>query len=609
MCGILGSVNFNITNRELDLIASRGPDDSGMEEYVVCDNKVILGHRRLSIVDLSQAGHQPMLDVSNQYVLAYNGEVYNHNELRSRISGVEYIGHSDTETILYYLIKNGIESTRDLNGIFAFSLLDKKNNKLYLARDPFGIKPLYYRVSGETLVFSSEIKPIFQVSRGSISLQNLSELLVIRYSPSPETLFEDIKKVRPGHFIEVDLSKKPFSIKEQPYITYKSETIDLKYEDALAEYGRLFEQAIERQLMADVDIGVLLSGGIDSALVAKYAAMKSGNKLKAFTVGFENAGYEDEIEDAMESAEIIGMEHHELKINFNDFLDNIKHCVHVVEEPTATTSIVPMYFLSKLASSNVKVVLSGQGADEPLGGYRKYQGELIYDKIPLNVVGKMAPLFRSLGLRNDAILRGLNTISESSDIDRFIISNRVFDDNDILHLIGTKNNVLRNKIEYFYKILDCDNKHEAVEKMMSLDLRMNLSDDLLLYTDKLTMHHSLECRVPMLDHDLVKFVESLPTKYKLRLGKTKIIHKDLAKKVLPRNIINRKKKGFLSPTKAWFKDKDIIGSLLLDKSSRFSSVFNLAAVENIIDQHINGFNRERHIFLLLSCFFWLEEFS
>jgi len=352
-----------------------------------------------------------------------------------------------------------------------------------------------------------------------------------------------------------------------------------------------------------------LSGGIDSALVAKYCSMHSSRRLKAFTVGFGNDAFADETIDAKESADIIGLDYVDVNIGFDDFLGTLQKCINIVEEPSATTSIVPMYYLSKLASDNVKVVLSGQGADEPLGGYRRYQSELIQKWIPHEYMKFLLPIVKKLGITNEAVIRGISSLSYSDDVSRFLSTSRVFDDKEISLLLGDFNNKSSEKISYFYDLLNCSSRAESVERMMSVDLRMNLSDDLLLYTDKITMHHSLECRVPMLDNDLIEFLESIPASYRLKFRKSKIIHKDFAQKALPDKIINRTKKGFLSPTKKWFKNKGVIGDLLLNKSSKFADHFNLNYVENVIDQHIAGYNRERHIFLLLSTYFWLEEFS
>lgn len=611
MCGILGTINLPLDNKLLDSIKHRGPDDSGLVSLKSQQHEVILGHRRLSIVDLSPNGHQPMATFDNGEYVVFNGEVYNHMDLRNDLTDFEFRGHSDTETILNSLSKYGIDAIKQFNGIFAFAFISLKRKLLYLGRDPFGVKPVYYSFTPDNFCFSSEIKPLLQIVPNDIDQLNIAELLKLRYSPSPDTLFKSIKKVRPGHYLEIDFSGEKLKLNERSYITPRlSSSKKLSFSQALSDYERYFEQAVDRQLMADVDVGILLSGGIDSALVAAYAQRYSKQPLKAFTVGFaDRDDYADETVDAKETAELLGMEHHVVRIGFSDFLDTIKKCVSITEEPLATTSIIPMISLAQLAAKDVKVVLSGQGADESLGGYGRYQGELYQKFIPTIAAKMVLHGAKKFNIKNEQLLRGLYALSEDNDTKRFLKAYTVFDDNEIMSLIGKSDIRSQEKLDYLYGLLNCSDQQHNIERMMSMDLRLNLPDDLLLYTDKVTMRHSLECRVPMLDHDLVSFIESLPYRYRVRLGKSKIIHKTLAEKVLPSVIVHRKKKGFLSPTKKWFKESGLLKDILLSRTSKFSNLFNLNAVEYVIDQHATGFNRERHIFLLLCLYFWMDEFG
>lgn len=607
MCGILGTVNLPFDEPTLELIRHRGPDGRGMLDLQVAAHRVMLGHRRLAIVDLSPAGDQPMRTPCQQYSLVYNGEVYNHRELRQGLADVSFRGHSDTETILEAISRHGIGAVRRFNGIFSLGLVDSVEKRLFLARDPFGVKPLYYWHQNRAFVFSSELRPILRLVRDTLAEESLSELLRLRYLPSPDTLFRNIKKVRPGHLVEVDLAGEELSVAEAPYLDSRPSRLELSYAEALEEYGRLFEKAVQRQLMADVEVGVLLSGGVDSALVASMAQKRSGHRLKAFTVGFTDGDETDEIEDAAETARQLGLDHRVTRIGFDDFLGTIRKCVSIVEEPLATTSLIPMYYLSELAAAEVKVVLTGQGADEPLGGYGRYQGELCKDYLPAPFFSLARPVARWAGVKNERIVRGLSSLGERSDPRRFLSAYSVFSDDEICRLTGNRDRRSIEKIHYFYDLLECEKQRHSVERMMSVDLRMNLADDLLLYTDKITMHHSLECRVPVLDLDLVRFVECLPAGYRVKLGHSKVIHKDFARSVLPEAIVHRKKRGFQSPTNGWFREGNALREILLDKSSRFSSVFDLAEVDRVIAQHERGYNRERHLFLLLSISCWMGE--
>jgi len=607
MCGIIGSINSPFDLSALKLIEHRGPDASEIENFEVGKHQIGLGLVRLAILELTEAGKQPMISSCGKFAISFNGEIYNHLDLREKLKEINFKGRSDTETILYYIIKFGIESINDFNGIFGFSFLDIENKKLYLARDHFGVKPVYYLQDEKHFIFSSEIRPIKYLQENSTpDLENLPTLLRLRYLPSPLTLHENIQKLKPGHYIEVDLASEKLLYSEKYFPKYFPQSSSSGM-SPLEAYGTHLENAVKRQLMSDVEIGVLLSGGIDSALVSAIAQKNYNGKLKAFTIGFEGVHEMDEIEAAAETAEILGLEHFSKKISFDNFLSIFQETTRIIEEPLATTSVIPMYYLSQLASEHVKVVLTGQGADEPLGGYQRYQGELISEKIPRGLIRSSKNIVTQIGIKNERILRSANALGEKNDVQRFLNVYSIFNQSEILQLLNVKEEKAFDLISYFYDILNCPNKKTAVERMMAIDIRMNLADDLLLYTDKITMNFSLECRVPMLDTELVRFMEGLSAKEKLAFRKTKIIHKEYAKKVLPERIINRKKYAFQSPTKIWFKNyNDQIREMLL-KPGIFTEIFNVDGLHKVLDDHLKGYNREKQIFLLLSIYYWLQE--
>lgn len=609
MCGILGSVNIPFSEDILDLIAHRGPDDFGIERFQSGEHEVHFGHRRLSIVDLSPAGHQPMVSPCGNYVLIFNGEIYNHQELRQRLpKNFEFKGHSDSETLLYFLIHFGEQGIADLNGIFAFAFADKAKKRMVLARDPFGVKPLYYSHSDNGLVFSSEIRPIQALlNENELDGQALASLLRLRYNAAPRTLFKNVQKVPSGHSITWDISDAKITHESHFYASQLPKTIKGGKKELVDAYGDILEASVKRQLLSDVEVGVLLSGGIDSAMIAALAKKHYTGKLKAFTIGFEGEFEEDEIADAKETAELLGLEHHVEKISFHDFLGLIKECSRIVEEPLATTSMIPMYYLAKLASGHVKVVLTGQGADEPLGGYTRYRSEIIREHLPSPIRSVLKPTFQLLGTRNDQLIRGAKTMEITNEMERFLSVYEIFDKDEIQALIGKEDNLSEDLIGHFYATLDCKSRIHPAEKLMALDTRLNLSDDLLNYTDKITMNFALECRVPMLDLELVRFMESLPLERKVNYREGKLIHKAYAEKLLPKKIINRKKKGFQSPTNRWFREEmETLKGLLLDSSSAFSKVFNLSSVSIILHDHASGYNKEKQIFLLLSIYYWFE---
>ncbi|MEO8052978.1 MAG: asparagine synthase (glutamine-hydrolyzing) [Acidobacteriota bacterium] len=607
MCGILGTLNISLDQEILDLILHRGPDDAGTVRMIVGRHAVALGHRRLSILDFSPAGHQPMWSAGGQHALVFNGEIYNHLDFRDG-SQVRYRGHSDTETILYQLARKGISSVQQFNGIFAFGFLDAVNQKLFLARDPFGVKPLYYWSDSRSLIFSSELLPIRALVDDSLDVDRLSELLRLRYLPAPDTLFKTIRKVRPGHIVEVDLGEGDIWLREYPYLAAAPDEMESITEaDAKERYGFLLEQAIQRQLLSDVEVGILLSGGVDSALVAHFAQKHAAYRVKSFTVGFSERADADEIAEASETAALLGLEHHDVRIGFPQFLDVLPRIVATVEEPLASTSVVPMFYLSELVSEHAKVVMSGQGADEALGGYRRYRMELLRRFVPSGAASLLRKGAGIAGMRSDWLLRGLEAMAETDDVRRFEAAHGVFTASQIQRLTGHEPALAHERIAYWFDLLQCANQRTSAQRMMSTDLRMNLADDLLLYTDKITMRYSIECRVPFLDMDLIRFTESLPCHFRVGLGGGKRLHKRFAESVLPASIVRRKKKGFLSPTGNWFSTRNEVREILLERGSPFSSWIDLAEVERTLDEHASGLNRERHIFLLLGLHFWMKE--
>ena len=605
MCGILGTINKIFDQDALDLIKHRGPDSSGIASFKVNTHEVLLSIARLAIVDLSETGRQPMITACGNYALVFNGEIYNHLDLRKKLPNVQFKGRSDTETALYYVKEFGIEGVKDLNGIFGFSFLDAQKEQLYVVRDHFGTKPVYWCNLGDSFLFASEIRPInYILDKVQPELDNLPTLLHLRYLPSPLTLYKGINKLRPGHYLEIDLSANTLQPKEINFV--KSATTILSRSILpLEAYGQKIEAAVKRQLMSDVEVGILLSGGLDSAVVAALAQKHSSSKLKSFTIGFEGDHAEDEIEAAQETAQLLGLEHYSKKINFENFLCIFKETTRIIEEPLATTSVIPMYYLSELASKHVKVVLTGQGADEPLGGYQRYQGELMSSKIPRSAIRALGKILPYMQVKNERLLRASNSLGEKNDVARFLKVYSIFQQSEIKALLNVEEKKAFDLVSYFYNLQNRP-KISSVERMMAIDMRMNLADDLLLYTDKITMNFSLECRVPMLDIELVDYIESLPRKERLAFRKTKVVHKQFAKKILPDSIVNRKKIGFESPTQVWFNThNNQIRDLLLSPSP-FIEIFNAFAITELLDNHLKGYNKEKQIFLLLGIYFWLE---
>ena len=610
MCGILGSIDFPIDNRLLDLIKHRGPDRQSVFEDTTKNHKLCFAHARLSVIDLSDAGNQPMASEDGNYYIIFNGEIYNHLQLRGTLKFKNFKGHSDTETILYYLIENGIESVKNFNGIFAFAFYDKKKKTVFLARDRYGVKPLYYYKDSKKFIFSSEIRPIKKVVNPSMDTNSLNLLLNLRYCPSPSTLYKGINKLRPGHYAKINLAEDNLNISFSPYISGYGDKLDIGFDDAVKRYGELFEESVKNQLMSDVEVGILLSGGIDSALVANIASKNLPYKLKAYTVGFDSSFSVNELKLAHDTANYFGLDHKIVKIDSNDFFDIFHECSRIVEEPLATTSFIPMYYVSKLAAKDVKVVLTGQGADESLGGYTRYQCELYKNKYSNTLLKIVSGIINISGTKKTKLRVAARAFSENNEIKRFINLYSNFTPKEVTRLTGSSDIPSANYINYFYNLLNCKSMHSSSEKMMALDLHMNLSDDLLMYTDKITMNFSMECRTPLLDLPLVDFIMRLPESYKIEIGRTKIIHKQYAKSVLPQSIIDRPKYGFQSPTDIWFrKDMGRIRDVLLSSNNVLLQYLDKKEIENILNLHRKGFNKEKQIFLLLSLSDWCNSMN
>jgi len=612
MCGIIGKIS-NTGNPPLrdavKLLYHRGPDDNG---YVCVDTfgkKVEFGHTRLSILDLSSSGSQPMGSQDNRWLISYNGEIYNHEKLRKFLD-VPFHGHSDTETLIESIAAMGIYKTLPtLNGMFGFALLDKKKGHIYLVRDPFGIKPVYYSYQRGELSFSSEIRSLSAINSidKTIDTNSVQKFLTLRYIPSPDTLFKGIKRLQPGHILCYDIQNDTIDI--SCYIKPVSEKFSGTMDDAVQAYTDALRLAVNSQMLSDVPVGILLSGGIDSSLIAAMA-METGKKLPGFTVGFGEQYHDCEIKDAAHTANILGMDHHFVEINSEDLWSVFSDVIRSVEEPLGTTSILAMWHLVKKARENVTVVLTGQGNDEPWGGYRRYQAEIWrrYLSFPLLFKG-LSNLPFLMNFLPDFAERAIRSLSRNRIDDRFLEAYSLFTPTERFSLTGNPNDGLAiNDIQKWLKWIGAC-KSNPVEKMMGIDSRMNLADDLLLYSDKTSMAFSLEARVPMLDIDLIKLVESFPVNYKIGFSKTKIVHRMAAAKYLPKDIISRPKKGFQIPFAQWAKGKwqDRIEAELFDKNAPYLSILRYDGVRKIWQDHLSG-KRDctRQLFALLSFAFCIK---
>lgn len=619
MCGICGIYDYS-TGKPVDKvlirtmtesIIHRGPDDEGF----YFNGPFGMGQRRLSIIDL-KTGQQPMSNWAENIWIVFNGEIYNFPDLKRELEGK---GHhfrttSDTEVIICMYEEYGEKAFARLNGMFAFAIYDKRKRCIILVRDHFGVKPLYYTLNNGSLIFGSEIKAIFQNPsiEKEIDYSALTTFLTFRYNPSPQTLFKGIKKLPPGHYLKI-FSNGEIDIRGfwnyRPSINNK-----ISEQEAIEEYQRLLEQAVKRQMISDVPVGLLLSGGIDSAVIGHLMQKYSSYRTKTFTVGFEGIGDFNELVDARKTSEYIKSDHHDLMISQTEYLDFFYKSFYYTEEPIAEPTIPALYYVSKLATSRLKVVLAGQGADEPLAGYSRYFGERLISKyadllniLPLNSFAKFLP-------RNERFKRAAYASQFKQEKERFLAIHTIFTPQQKEYLLNdeTKAKIGEINQELFDRLYDqAGELKDSLSKLLFIDTRMCLSDDLLLFGDKMSMANSLEMRVPFLDVDLIKFLESLPSKYKLKGHTHKYIHKCALKKWLPYEIIQRKKRGFQTPIDEWLQ-VDLASrarALMNDKKSACRYYFNIGYINQMIDLHQSRReNYRRHIFALLSFELWHKNF-
>lgn len=620
MCGISGIVNLEnhgFVNKELleDItctLSHRGPDDKGF--YISDDRHVGLGHTRLSIIDLD-GGHQPMTNSRKTSWIVFNGEIYNYLELKSELrkKGYDFHSNSDTEVILNFYEEYGTEKFYRLKGIFAFAIYNTVKNIVILARDHFGVKPLYYYYKDGIFLFGSEIKSIlkYPALKRELDMQSFNTFLTFRYNPAPQTLFKNIKKLKAGHYLSISKN----GITHNSFFQKKLTTnFSLSFENAVEQYSELLEGAVKRQMISDVPVGLLLSGGIDSAVIGRIMTEYSHYRIKSFSIGFEGVGDYNELGDARVSSRLIGSDHYEITLTKEEYLKYYFNSFDSIEEPIAETTIPALYYVSRLASQYVKVVLAGQGADEPLAGYRRYFGENMISKyykllhvLPLNIISAILT-------RNERFKQAVYALRFQNELERFLAIYTIFTPSQKLQILNPdiKDNLENFDIELIRNYYNqAENLSGSLAKILFIDARMHLSDNLLLFGDKMSMANAIEMRVPFLDIELMNFLETLPSEYKLKINTHKLIHRKALKKWLPDEIIQRKKRPFATPMDEWLQSdfvEDVIDILNADDSSA-RLFFNLNEINKMIDDHKNRKqNYRKQLFAILSFELWYKNY-
>ena len=629
MCGIAG---FNWEDKQLirkmtKTLKHRGQDDEG--HYT--DKNVSLGHRRLSIIDLSKAGKQPMSDKEGTTLIVHNGEVYNFKEIREELEkkGYHFNSNTDTEVILNSYKEWGTNCLTKFNGMFAFCIYDTEKKKLFLARDRIGIKPLYYFFDGERFIFASEIKAILEESiERKVNLEALNNYITLRYNSGMQTLFEGIKKLAAGHYMTFDLKKKELRIKQYWKLNWEeNESTETELKEKLYS---LLKESVRKRLISDVPLGVFLSGGVDSGTIVALMNQikkeeKTNEEIKTYTVGFEQGEYVNELEEARYISEMFSTRHKEFMIQ-PSMVKILPKIIYHLDEPMADPALIPLYLLSEKATKEVTVVLTGDGGDEVFGGYDQYKFLMMGQKLskipfasstiplamkftPKKILNKVYKHTASMGEEGLKRIRRFLGESKRNPAKAYYELIGIFDEKERQELLPGERfkRIDYDKLnkEFFSK------KTDFLKRLLYFDIKKLLPESFLMKTDRMTMAHSLEARVPLLDHKIVEFGFSLPSKYKINKTGTKYLLRETMTRHIPKDYLYKKKQTFHVPIENWLQGelKDYVKQVLSEENIKKQGYFNY----NYIEKIFKNYNKSklfyaRQIWNLINFQIWHERF-
>lgn len=626
MCGIAGywgDGTEEVLHTMADTLRHRGPDDAGYFR----DGAIGLAHRRLSIIDTSAAGHQPMGGEDGRVQVVFNGEIYNFQELRKNLKEKHrFKSHSDTEVIIHLYEEIGVDVFSKLEGMFAIALYDREEKKLILARDKMGKKPLYYGVFGSTLIFGSELKALMAhpIFKKELNLSSLNKYLLYEYVPTPHTMFKGVYKLEPGHYAVYDgeqfLKTKFWDIPFNP--DGKKEQIT--FAGALNKFDELLSQSVKKRLVSDVPLGVFLSGGIDSSTIAHYAQriMRENNMkpVKTFSIGFSENSFDESVY-AREVAAFLGTEHHEKILSAKDALALIPKIAEQLDEPLADASILPTFLLSQFAREYVTVALGGDGSDELLYGYDTFTAHKlagIYEKIPKTlrnyVIEPVIHLLPSTwnnisldfkakkfvsGFYGEKKYRNQRWLGAFDKIDRARLFRK-----EVWDTLSRE-----NEFDDLDRYLNKTPTNDYYDQLTHAYLRTYMMDDILVKVDRASMFNSLEVRVPFLDTSTIGFLINLPHSFKMRGFTKKYILKQLMRNKLPKSIVHRKKKGFGIPLAEWIAGdlKLMILELLSEERIKKQGLFNPEYIRTLLQEHFEKRADNRKLIWTLVMFqMWYE---
>jgi asparagine synthase (glutamine-hydrolysing) len=638
MCRIVGFIDFNFNNfysleetitLMRDTLIHGGPDDAGI--FIDKDFPVALGHRRLSILDLSPLGHQPM-EFEN-LVITYNGEVYNFKEIRKELEkeGYKFISNSDTEVILKAFHWWGFSAVHKFRGMFAFALWDKKDKKLILCRDRIGVKPLYYYYKDGLFMFASELKAFHKHPKfeKKLNLTGLSLYLKYGYIPAPYSIFENVRKLKPGHFLVLDqkgnIEEFPYWKVEDYFLKGKEEKdkwLKRSEEELAGELEEILTESFKLRLVSDVPVGMFLSGGIDSSTVCALLS-KEGIKLKTFTIGFYEKEY-NEAEYAKKMAEYFGTEHTELYCTPKEAFEIIPKLPEIYDEPFGDSSAIPTYLVSRLAKSRVKVSLSADGGDEQFCGYTVYwlitdrmaklskipfssllanTLDLIHPDLALKLYNAFKPVLPKYTNFRDKYIKLRNVLKAKDTMEQYDLSVSYFLEED-LRLLGIEPSEKKDLKDWI--LVD---GLDPLASMMLLDLKTYLPDDILVKVDRATMSVALEGREPFLDHRIVEWTSQLPVEFKYKNGVSKYLLRKVLYKYIPKELVERPKQGFGVPIYEWFKKelRELYMEYLNVERIKKERLFNHLEVKRLLEDFLSdkGVNHNK-LWLLFVFEMWRE---
>jgi asparagine synthase (glutamine-hydrolysing) len=613
MCGICAIFNYgtrqpvaaDLLKRATDAMAHRGPDDEGFH----LDGELGLGNRRLSIIDLP-GGRQPISNEDETVWITFNGEIYNFRQLRPDLEsrGHRFRTSTDTETIVHLYEEYGTGCLEHLRGMFAFALWDSRERRLFVARDRLGVKPLYYRQEPGRLILASELRALRELSERPLEIdpQAVYDFFGFRYIPAPRTFYHTVEKLLPGHYMIADSS----GVRTQAYWDIPEEMEDARTADDLGrEVVEHLRESIRLRLIADVPLGVFLSGGTDSSAVVALMAELGARPLKTFSLGFAEHGF-SELPYARQVADRYKTEHHELVVKAQDVAEELPRLVAFRGEPVAEPTDVALFKISQLASRSVKVVLAGEGGDELFAGYSKYAVDRLaglVSALPQNVTRSIARLLpigqrrakvalETLGIRN-AAERSATWFASFSRPERKALFAR-----DFLAEVDEA-----HPARVFEQVLEKARGRSPLKRMLYADLKIWLPDNLLLRGDQMTMAASIEERVPFLDHKLVELAARIPGRLLTRGFRTKVLLKQALRPYLPREILNRRKVGFTVPVGPWFRKelRPMVNDLLLTPTAHAHTYFNKKTTEQFVREHLDGVcDRQKQLWALINFELW-----